>query len=71
MIDTMSDFRNYKTFFIVVKVVSGDTHDINVLVEGPNTHIIYLEQRKEYDSVEFNATVSKKINLKCVCTRAN
>lgn len=45
---------------IVVKVVSGDKHDIDLLVEGPTTHIIYQEHRKEFDSVEFNATVSQK-----------
>lgn len=45
--------------FFAVKVVSGEKHDIDLIVEGPTTHIIYQEHRKEYDSVEFNATVSK------------
>lgn len=46
--------------FFVAKVVSGDKHDIDLIVEGPTTHIIYQGHRKEFDSVEFNATVSKK-----------
>lgn len=47
--------------FSLQKVVSGDKHDIDLIVESPSTKIIYQEHRKDYDNIEFNTTVSEKL----------
>lgn len=44
--------------FFNLQVVNGGQLDIDVSVLGPSHNIIYSGQRKEYDQLQFNSTVS-------------
>lgn len=45
-------------FLFNFQVVGGGALDIDVSVLGPAHNVIYSGQRKEYDNVQFNTTVS-------------
>lgn len=40
------------------QVVNGGELDIDVTFIGPGQDVIYKEQRREYDTIQFNTTVS-------------
>lgn len=48
------------------QVVGGGQKDIDVTVLGPSHNIVYSQQRKEYDQVQFNTTVSIPKRLKFI-----
>lgn len=41
-----------------MQVVNGGELDVDVTVIGPGQDVIYKEQRREYDTIQFNTTVS-------------
>lgn len=55
-------------FLFGKKVVSGNQHDIDILIHSPTKKVVYEHERQTFDTIEFNTTVSRNFSVvQCVC----